>query len=140
MFLKQEEFTFNGQSLVIHELSALQRIELLEYLAREEKAQQPLSDDEPEEMQSARLVSFSIRAGARVVAMSLWQGSDKTTSVDQQQQQVLENWPVEAIGKADIRIKLLSGMIRPATDDEGKQPDVSGNQEEEVRTEPLQKP
>lgn len=37
MFLKKEPFEFNGQSTTLTELSALQRIHYLDYLAGEEK-------------------------------------------------------------------------------------------------------
>ncbi|MBP2197224.1 phage tail assembly chaperone G [Pantoea cypripedii] len=136
MFLKKEEFTFNGESVTVSELSALQRIEMLEYLAREERAQKSVSENEPEEVKAAGLVGVNIRAGARLVAMSLWHGTDKTLSVDDLHQQVLETWPVEAIGKADTQVKLLSGMIKPVTSDEEAAEDTA---EEEAEPESLQK-
>jgi phage minor tail protein G len=43
MFLKKDEFTHNGASVPITELSALQRITYLEYLAAEEKALSAIS-------------------------------------------------------------------------------------------------
>lgn len=137
MFLKKEIFTYNGESVTVSELSALQRIEMLEYLAKEEKAQKDAPENEPEELQAAGLVGMNIRAGARLVAMSLWHGTDKTLSVDDLHQQVLETWPVEAIGKADTQVKLLSGMIKLVTPDEEAAEDTT---EEEAETEPLQKP
>lgn len=137
MFLKKEAFTYNGESVTVSELSALQRIEMLEYLAKEEKAQKDAPENEPEELQAAGLVGMNIRAGARLVAMSLWHGTDKTLSVDDLHQQVLETWPVEAIGKADTQVKLLSGMIKLVTPDEEAAEDTT---EEEAETEPLQKP
>lgn len=137
MFLKKETFTYNGESVTVSELSALQRIEMLEYLAKEEKAQKDAPENEPEELQAAGLVGMNIRAGARLVAMSLWHGTDKTLSVDDLHQQVLETWPVEAIGKADTQVKLLSGMIKLVTPDEEAAEDTT---EEEAETEPLQKP
>ncbi|MBQ5262534.1 phage minor tail protein G, partial [Klebsiella pneumoniae] len=44
MFLKKDEFTHNGATVPITELSALQRITYLEYLAAEEKALSAISD------------------------------------------------------------------------------------------------
>lgn len=41
MFLKKDEFTHNGATVTITELSALQRITYLEYLAAEEKPYPP---------------------------------------------------------------------------------------------------
>lgn len=140
MFLKKEEFTFNGGSITVSELSALQRIELLEYLAKEDKAQKSVAENEPEEVQAAGLVGFNIRAGARVVAMSIWHGTDKTASVDELHQQVLETWPVEAIGKADMQVKLLSGMIIPVTSDQDEPEVAEEPNAEEAAPESLQKP
>ncbi|MEW5290291.1 phage minor tail protein G [Erwinia papayae] len=140
MFLKKDTFTFNGGSKTLHELSALQRIELLEFLATEEKARQTLAEGEPEEVQSARFVGFNIRAGARVVAMSLWQGTDKTLSVEQLYQEVMETWPVEAIGKADMQIKVLSGMILTAAESSDSAAESEENQDKEADTDPAQKP
>lgn len=121
MFLKKEPFTFNGESLTVFELSALQRIEFLEFLAREEKAldndRENLSDQE----MTARLVGVSISSGARLIALSLWHNDKSGPSVDELHQQVMMEWPAQAIGKAEMQIKLLSGMLPPVADpDDGK--------------------
>lgn len=140
MFLKKEEFTFNGESVTVSELSALQRIELLEYLAKEEKAQRSVPEDEQEEVLAADLVGLNIRAGARLVAMSLWHGTDKTVSVDDLHQQVLETWPVEAIGQADMQVKLLSGMIKLVASDQEVSEEAEETTTEEAAPVSLQKP
>lgn len=99
MFLKSELFEFNGANATLYELSALQRVELLHYLAAQEKA---LPNDEPDEqILSAALVELNIRAGAMVVAMSLWHSESPKPDIHELQQQVMSTWPVEAIGKAD---------------------------------------
>lgn len=115
MFLKKEVFTFNGHSLDIYELSALQRIEILEWLAGEEKLHEQSAAGKSEEDKVAHLLGFNIRASARITAMSLWHSSDKSKTVDQLQQEILETWPVEAIGKSDSQVKVLSGMVRTET-------------------------
>ena len=109
MFLKSERFEFNGANATLYELSALQRVELLHYLAAQEKA---LPNDEPDEqILSAALVELNIRAGAMVVAMSLWHSESPKPDIRELQQQVMSTWPVEAIGKADTQVKVLSGMM-----------------------------
>lgn len=109
MFLKSELFEFNGANATLYELSALQRVELLHYLAAQEKA---LPNDEPDEqILSAALVELNIRAGAMVVAMSLWHSESPKPDIRELQQQVMSTWPVEAIGKADTQVKVLSGMM-----------------------------
>ena len=109
MFLKSELFEFNGANATLYELSALQRVELLHYLAAQEKA---LPNDEPDEqILSAALVELNIRAGAMVVAMSLWHSESPKPDIRDLQQQVMSTWPVEAIGKADTQVQVLSGMM-----------------------------
>lgn len=109
MFLKTELFEFNGEKTTLCELSALQRVELLHYLATQEKT---LPKDEPDQqILSASLVELNIRAGAMVVAMSLWHSESPKPDIHDLQQQVMSTWPVEAIGKADTQVKVLSGMI-----------------------------
>lgn len=129
MFLKNEPFTFNGESVTVFELSALQRIEFLEFLARVEKAldndRENLSDQE----MTARLVGMSISAGAYVIAQSLWHNDKTGPTVDELHQQVMMEWPAEAIGKAEMQIKLLSGMVPPVSDhDGGKSEDVTADE------------
>ncbi|HGX9730382.1 phage minor tail protein G [Klebsiella pneumoniae] len=118
MFLKKDEFTHNGATVTITELSALQRITYLEYLAAEEKALSAISDDVDDQTMSAGLVSMSIRAGARLIALSLWHNDPKGPSEEELHQQVMSTWPAEAIGKAEMQIKLLSGMLAPVAEEE----------------------
>jgi phage minor tail protein G len=109
MFLKSELFEFNGANATLYELSALQRVELLHYLAAQEKALP--HDESDEQILSAALVELNIRAGAMVVAMSLWHSESPKPDIHDLQQQVMSTWPVEAIGKADTQVKVLSGMM-----------------------------
>lgn len=134
MFLKSELFEFNGANATLYELSALQRVELLHYLAAQEKA---LPNDEPDEqILSAALVELNIRAGAMVVAMSLWHGESPKPDIRELQQQVMSTWPVEAIGKADTQVKVLSGMmaITQTTGQEAPEPEVSEGSDSQGET------
>ncbi|AIR01947.1 phage tail protein [Pluralibacter gergoviae] len=117
-FLKKEEFEHNGVRTQISELSALQRISYLEYLAREEKDLRVDVDELSEQEVSARLVNMDIRTGALLIALSLWHNDPSGPSEEELQQQVLRSWPPEAIGKAQIQIQLLSGMLPPVSDEE----------------------
>lgn len=117
MFLKKENFIYNDESAIVFELSALQRIEYLTFLAQEEKTVSAGSDDISDQEMTARLVGSNIRCGARLIAMSLWHNDPKSADVDALYQQVLSSWPPEAIGKAEMQIKLLSGMLVPVEDD-----------------------
>lgn len=111
MFLKSELFEFNGAKTTLYELSALQRVELLHYLAAQEKA---LPKDEPDDQTlTSALVELNIRAGAMIIAMSLWHSESPKPDIHDLQQQVMSTWPVEAIGKADTQVKILSDMLNP---------------------------
>lgn len=113
MFLKKEKFTWQTESLTIFELSALQRIEYITFMAAEEKAVSADSDGISDQEMTARLIGSNIRCGARLIAMSLWHNDPAGTDVETLYQQVLSGWPPEAIGKAEMEIKLLSGMLVP---------------------------
>lgn len=117
-FLKKEEFEHNGVRTQISELSALQRISYLEYLAREEKDLSVDVDELSEQEVNARLIKMDVRTGALLIALSLWHNDPSGPSEEELQQQVLRSWPPEAIGKAQIQIQLLSGMLPPVSDEE----------------------
>ncbi|MGO1309534.1 MAG: phage tail assembly chaperone G [Kluyvera intermedia] len=124
MFLKKEKFTWQTESLTIFELSALQRIEFLTFMASEEKAVSADSDGISDQEMTTRLVGSNIRCGARLIAMSLWHNDPSGADVDTLYQQVLSGWPPEAIGKAEMEIKLLSGMLVPVEDNNGDAQDA----------------
>lgn len=106
-FLKSEPFIFNGNTVELFELSALQRIEHLQYLAQDEKA---LPKDEGEEGYLPLRVASNIRRGARLIAMSLWQG-DTSKNVDSLHDEVLSGWSPAMIGAGEHFVKKLSDMI-----------------------------
>nr|WP_188246222.1 phage minor tail protein G [Enterobacter sp. E12]MBD0817644.1 phage minor tail protein G [Enterobacter sp. E12] len=124
MFLKKEAFTYNDESATLFELSALQRIQFLTFLAREEKEVGADSDGISDQEMTARLVGTNIRCGARLIAMSLWHNDPAGADVDTLYHQVLSSWPPEAIGKAEMQIKLLSGMLVPVENDNADDPAV----------------
>lgn len=116
MFLKSELLESNGSSVTLFQLSALQRIEHLEYLKQMESV-------EGGDIQAA--VTLTVKSGAYLVAMSLWhghplkgsQGENAAAEVARIQDEVMQNWPAELIAEAEFKVKLLSGMIAPVTDD-----------------------
>ncbi|MDF3830234.1 phage minor tail protein G [Pseudocitrobacter sp. 2023EL-00150] len=112
MFLKTEQFEWNGTSITLHELSALQRIEYLEYLKKIEAI-------EDGDIQTA--MGVTIQTAAFVVAMSVWHEhklkgtmpGNVSGEVAAIQEEVVASWPLDAISTADYKVKLLSGMITP---------------------------
>ena len=112
-FLKSEPFTHNGITIQLFELSALQRIEHLQYLAQEDKS---LPKDAGEEGYLPLMVAHNIRAGARLVAMSLWQ-ADTSKDIDSLHHDVLSGWSPGMIGAGEQFVKKLSDML-PVQDPE----------------------
>lgn len=106
-FLKSEPFTYNGSTIQLFELSGLQRIEHLQYLAKEDKS---LPKDESDEDYLTSRVSSNLRVGARLIAMSLWQG-DTSKDIDSLHHEVLSGWPPGMIGAGELFVKTLSDMI-----------------------------
>ena len=117
MFLKTEQFEYNGVSVTLSELSALQRIEHLALLKR--RAEQAESCGN---LQVS--VEDLVRTGAFLVAM--WHNHPQKTqspsmneAVMKIEQEVLTTWPADAIARAEDVVLCLSGMIeavRPDTD------------------------
>ncbi|HDX4047781.1 TPA: phage minor tail protein G [Enterobacter soli] len=126
MFLKSELLESNGSSVTLFQLSALQRIEHLEYLKQMEAV-------EGGDIQAA--VTLTVTSGAYLVAMSLWhghslkgsQGDNAAAEVAKIQDEVMQTWPAELIAEAEFKVKLLSGMIAPVTDD----PEEPGEEQNE---------
>lgn len=109
MFLKTEPFTFNSETVTLFELSALQRIEYLKYLAKDI---QSLAQEEKEaSILQAELVEKTIRSSAMLVAMSLWHNDVNGHSVQTLSDTLLSTWPVTALGQADLQVKRISGLI-----------------------------
>lgn len=122
MFLKSEPLEYGGHTITLYELSALHRIEHLEYIAEEEKK---LPEGASENELYPLLVVRNIRVGARVVAMSLQQGDMEGPDVETLHKEVVSTWPPEMIGSAEYLIKKLSNMIPPEKEE------VSGEDAEE---------
>ncbi|WP_407236051.1 phage tail assembly chaperone G [Escherichia coli] len=118
MFLKTEQFEYNGVSVTLSELSALQRIEHLALLKRR-----------AEEAEASGNLQVSVedlvRTGAFLVAMSLWHNHPQKTqspsmneAVMKIEQEVLTTGLPMPLRAEDV-VLCLSGMIeavRPDTD------------------------
>ncbi|HBV3794015.1 TPA: phage minor tail protein G, partial [Escherichia coli] len=123
MFLKTESFEYNGVTVTLSELSALQRIEHLALMK-----QQAESDSNRK-----FTVEDVIRTGAFVVAMSLWHNHPQKTqmpsmneAVKQIEQEVLTTWPTEAISHAENVVYRLSGMYEFVVNNAPEQADDAG--------------
>ncbi len=126
MFLKTESFEYNGVSVTLSDLSALQRIEHLALLKRQ--AERAGGGDN-------LLVSVEdlVRTGAFLVAMSLWHNHPQKTqmpsmneAVKQIEQEVLTTWPTEAISHAENVVYRLSGMYEFVVNNAPEQAEDAG--------------
>lgn len=121
MFLKTEPLEYNGEIVTLYELSALQRIEFIGYIAELNKGVPADTTEMSEEALAGIVTSINVKISARIVAMSLWQKEGlKGPSVDELHQNVLSGWPLPAISEADFIVRNLSGMlpVAPAAGDE----------------------
>lgn len=123
MFLKTESFEYNGVTVTLSELSALQRIEHLALMK-----QQAESDSNRK-----FTVEDAIRTGAFLVAMSLWHNHPQKTkqpsmneAVKQIEQEVLTTWPTEAISHAENVVYRLSGMYEFVVNNAPEQEEDAG--------------
>ncbi|UTJ27862.1 phage minor tail protein G [Escherichia coli] len=126
MFLKTEQFEYNGVSVTLSELSALQRIEHLALLKR--RAEQAESSGN---LQVS--VEDLVRTGAFLVAMSLWHNHPQKTqmpsmneAVKQIEQEVLTTWPTQAISHAQNVVYRLSGMYEFVVNNAPEQTEDAG--------------
>nr|WP_252359808.1 phage minor tail protein G [Escherichia coli] len=102
MFLKTEPFEYNGQTVTLSELSALQRLEYLAWVKEKE-------EQRGEGVSEQQALTDIISEGALLVAMSLWHhhelngaSSSLREETDRLMQEVLASWPVEAIAAAGM--------------------------------------
>ncbi|AUV01619.1 phage minor tail protein G [Enterobacter hormaechei] len=116
MFLKTQPLEYNGETVTLYELSALQRIEFIGYIADVNK-DVPANDTEiSQEVLNGIVTTINVKISARIVAMSLWQEEGlKGPSVDELHQDVLSGWPLPAISEADFIVRNLSGMLPVAS-------------------------
>ncbi|WP_395754828.1 phage tail assembly chaperone G [Edwardsiella ictaluri] len=112
MFLKQEKFTHCSHSVELRELSALQRIEYMEYAA----ANQIHDDSEIEPMKYiAALNRMDIKLNSMLVAMATVspEKMEDPTEMQVLQHSIMREWPSDALGKAGKSVMALSGMLPP---------------------------
>ncbi|WP_407239757.1 phage tail assembly chaperone G [Escherichia coli] len=109
MFLKTESFEYNGVSVTLSELSALQRIEA-------SRPAETTGRTGGSSLNRQVSVEDLVRTGAFLVAMSLWHSHPQKTkmpsmneAVKQIEQEVLPP-PTEAISHAENVVYRLSGM------------------------------
>lgn len=134
MFLKTEPLEYNGETVTLYELSALQRLEFIGYIAEVNKELPADTAEMSEEALAGIATAINVKIASRIVAMSLWQKEGlKGPSVDELHQEVLSGWPLPAISEADFIVRNLSGMLPVAP--------AAGNEvDTETEEQPPEKP
>ncbi|WP_311207735.1 phage tail assembly chaperone G [Escherichia coli] len=111
MFLKTEQFEYNGVSVTLSELSALQRFDYIKFV----------SDAEQQETTKHDVVHINQRyleTASLLVAMSLWHShslkgtlASPETEMQQIRREVMLGWPADALNQATNQVLYLSGML-----------------------------
>ncbi|REL20035.1 phage minor tail protein G [Morganella morganii] len=121
-FLKQKEFTYNGESLMLSELSALQRVEYFDHLVTQTEKEAP-AEDVQSLKRTAVYVRMNIESNAFLVARSLFNvGNTAGKQVDEIRADILSTWPPVALEQAAKLVLELSDMQVKTTDSESAEP------------------
>lgn len=135
MFLKTEPLVYNGETVTLYELSALQRLEFIGYIAEINSGVAADTAEISEEELAGIATAINVRIASRIVAMSLWQNEGlRGPSVEALHQEVLSGWPLPAISEADFIVRNLSGMMPVAPAESGEAPSESEEQTPEKST------
>ena len=121
-FLKQKEFTYNGESLMLSELSALQRVEYFDHLVTQTEKEAP-AEDAQSLKRTAVYVRMNIESNAFLIARSLFNvGNTAGKQVDEIRADILSTWPPVALEQAAKLVLELSDMQVKTTDGESAEP------------------
>jgi len=120
MFLKKEELPILDSSVMLYELSALQRLEYFEYLA-------DLEASPPKDLTGIKQQTWQMKLNLNVnvwlVSHSLSNGKSES-KVDDLKQEVLQTWSSEAINLAVEKILNLSDMMPKTPEPKDAEPAV----------------
>lgn len=121
MFLKKENLPIRGHSVLLSEISALQRLEYFEYLASLEAS---LPEDASELKQEAWQIKLNISVNAWLISRSLWHETPDREP-DDIQQEIMRTWPSEAMNLAVEKVLALSDMLPTSSEsDEAQESEV----------------
>ncbi|MBJ2116134.1 phage tail assembly chaperone G [Proteus penneri] len=122
MFLKQKTLNYGENNIVIHELSALQRVEYFDFLVEqsEHKAPEKNNDDIK---RTAFYLRLSVEANAWLVSCSLQQGSQEVNDV---YKEVINTWPPSMLESVAKEVLLLSDMLPNNPSSKSSPPEENG--------------
>lgn len=114
-FLKSEKLTQGSVSVLLYELSALQRADYFEYLAILE-AEMP--EDISDMQRMALMVKRNVQVNAWLVSRSLWHNSPDREE-NEMHLEVMRTWPSGALNIAVEKVMDLSGMAPKEVEETG---------------------
>ncbi|PPE61957.1 hypothetical protein F157LOC_00791 [Pectobacterium brasiliense] len=114
MHLKKENFG-EGDQVLLHELSALQRMEYLEFIADHSSKLDAIPADAPESKKMAEFGSLTMKLHAWLVSRSLWH-SDRKRNIDEIMDEVLNDWSPKMITSAAVKVQELSDILPVESD------------------------
>lgn len=119
MFLKQDTFNYEKQSVVLSELSGLQRIEYLTFVQQRTAKFDAVEGELPEAERQIAFLRMGMDINAWLVSRSLW-NADQSKDVETLCASVITTWSYDALGAGAEMVLSLSGMgaIDNAVDDE----------------------
>lgn len=106
-FLKKENLSIGGESVLLFELSALQRAEYFEYLATLEA---DIPEGASEMKMGALVVKKNVQSNSWLVSRSLWH-STPDRDEEEMHREVMRTWSSEALNMAVEKVLELSDLM-----------------------------
>ncbi len=109
MFLKQGTFNYEKQSVVLSELSGLQRIEYLAFVQQRTAKFDAGEGELPEAERQIAFLRMGMDINAWLVSRSLW-NAEQSQDVETLYASVITTWSYDALGAGAEMVLSLSGM------------------------------
>ncbi|EGF1626185.1 phage minor tail protein G [Escherichia coli] len=117
MFLKQDTFNYGDQSVVMTELSGLQRVEYLAFVQKRTTEFDTLDDAMPVAERQIEFLRMGMDINAWLVSRSVW-NTDPSQDVDALNETIKNTWSYDALGDGGSLVLSLSGMPVSAGDNQ----------------------
>lgn len=113
MFLKKKEITIGDKNIILYELSALQRADYFDFLAKKEKETDGLEGAE----RDAKSMRSMVESQAWLVSRSRWH-EDRDREIDDLYDEIAQTWSMDALSEAVRAISEISGMSSSEDDED----------------------
>ncbi|ONF85002.1 hypothetical protein BXA16_06335 [Salmonella enterica subsp. enterica serovar Typhimurium] len=131
MFLNTDTFNYGGHSIVLSELSALQRVDYLKFIQQRTADYDAQPETLTEAERQTEFMQMGVDINAWLVSRSLCE-SKKEEEARALYESVRLEWSYEALGRGADMVLSLSGMRLPASqeDDSGSEKDTTTPEKE----------